>query len=577
AFDQPAALKFDVKDDPVAFKRRFDALSRQACHAAIGGHGHKRGAVPAHAGYDTNSALLLQAYRRTMPPVIQAELQAAEAAMRKWRVLRMLAPAVKKDDGPVPMDLDQLPRRRRRGKKTPRDARAREVVEGAEADDNWYQAIVPLLYRVARLGLGKDGEAERCRSGLTLREVVATGHQQGVRQLVVPDVASLLDNCGRLPRVCRVLFYICPELRPARGNLGVEGTARLVDRIKDGFAAIVDAIARTMPGIRSIGINSYRHDGTNSLLRPEAWRIEHLYLNEGLLGHQEPVQLQANPLPSVEVLHVRPCWSFPIGIVLRGSRARLRKLHMNLYLADAERLLNSSVLADGGFPNLESVTTEGHERRQGPQDDLALSWVFRLLANCPRLRTVRIQGSSFSLQQKMCDSIRLPPSVQSLDLNCFSVTIDQAMAIFGACPQLQVAKIWLGVYRPSAGQGHKAKRKGKAEQKPKPVREDLTAAVVSERRARYAGHAPNIRHLVLYQVVVADNSWASDLVLMLASLLPSIARVELPRKMLGQPRSQSEQAAAGFLEHLQQARERPPFSDVAHLRDIDFCLAPRSW
>ncbi|KAJ2783435.1 hypothetical protein H4R18_001700 [Coemansia javaensis] len=217
-----------------------------------------------------------------------------------------------------------------------------------------------------------------------------------------------------------------------------------------------------------------------------------------------PVPVDASPFPSLRLLRLSLCPQFPVLPVLRGSRAHLRDLHIDMGAEIVEPLRGGDA-----FASLDSIALQSTACIRGAPDGAAL-WYLDLRALCPRARTVRIYGECVAPPPDIGATILLPPNVQALALACFELTLSQVMAICGAYPWLHTAEFCF------------------VDHQSNPRVEAMPPQAIAGYRERYLSQPSSVRRLVLHGLGFKNAARASELVLFLADFLPSVARIEVP-------------------------------------------------
>ncbi|KAJ2781111.1 hypothetical protein H4R18_003053 [Coemansia javaensis] len=380
---------------------------------------------------------------------------------------------------------------------------------------DWYQVLLPLLYRSARLEIAKVKSGAYQLPELTLKQAIDNGRQRYVRHLWIgvdmvdrgsyQTPAPILRSCGQLPAVTGVYIFFYPNFSSAVRAFGREDASRLASRVVSSFGALMGVASKRLPNVRHIAVTSvhaYERAmavdpielqlaekagtligaqatkvalqgcamvekvlalGLRDSMRSIALRVpmrmsrslELVRRNSGSLerliidsrdryefdrraldvdvpasifidrvtrktivyprlrslhvygrspgASRKPIQLLANPVPSLEALRLGRCRTFPAAFVLLENRARLRLLDVVLTRDIVRPLMGDSVVKESGFPSLTHVVLEQfYEKSENYPDPLTYK-LMELLGRSPRLESMDINGYLFAEEDQYAD------------------------------------------------------------------------------------------------------------------------------------------------------------------------------
>ncbi|KAJ2784612.1 hypothetical protein H4R18_000991 [Coemansia javaensis] len=304
-----------------------------------------------------------------------------------------------------------------------------------------------------------------------------------------------------------------------------ETFARLVVSDKDPSAAIV------YPALERLCIAEVARDDPDD---PYYYRhYNDRETDEKWSRDQAAFKLTTNPFPSLEVFEMYGRMSFPTSFVLAQNRAQLRRLSIELRAGVSDMLHRIVAAGEGGFTSLERFAVWLDPRTRAAEAAV-VSQLPGVIGLCGGARDVRIKGIDEVLDDRTFRHIDLSASVLRLTIESFDLTLDQAMAVFCASPQLRMARIRL-VDEPESTS-----------------KAGLTQRAVREAMDRYSGCASSLTDLALCGVMYSNRSRrATDHVLLLACLLPRVANVFKPVGKVSR--------------HISQGLSRPPFKHMPRL------------
>ncbi|KAJ2783429.1 hypothetical protein H4R18_001694 [Coemansia javaensis] len=303
----------------------------------------------------------------------------------------------------------------------------------------------------------------------------------------------------------------------------VRRSAPTLERLHVGCAAASTAALLFVGGGR----------GPATLVYP---RLRHLHIGRST-GDPPPALAPRNPLPRLETLHCFGRAPLPVALVLLEGRAQLRHVALTVD-ADLAARLRQDAESGTPFPGLGFVSLQADP---GPA---AGGRYLALLRLCPAVHTVRVlhmQGPGLLAPTPLC----LPASVRRLDLGYRVLTLDQAVRVLCASPQLLAARL---AASKSLGP---------------PPHSLLSARALGSLRARHRTQGACVRSVELLVRCSESGPAAARFALALAAAVPSIAALRIA------VRAGAEHSARA---HIETRRRRYPYSRAAHLAGVRFTV-----
>ncbi|KAJ2781203.1 hypothetical protein H4R18_003022 [Coemansia javaensis] len=369
---------------------------------------------------------------------------------------------------------------------------------------------------------------------------------KGAHRLVGPRTIHLeLSNVGSgdLPTVCSEPAPPLRSITIAQGESLLEHV-ELVRRCADTLESL------DIGWLRDALIAPWLHSSEDPDGVQRYPRLRHLSVNCRIsFRAPTPWRPAANPFPRLETLVCPTNPPFSIAAVLLETRKQLRHLDICADLGLMVALFVPEIGERGALPGLRYLSLEVGAEVRGIGGVVRRLMCWAAQAG-PAVHTVRLLGFRVPDADHAMVTAGLSGALRTLDLNGTPLTLDEAMATLRACPGL--LKLRLAIIDASDAQDQIAQ----------------SDAEIRQYQELHGCSAFSVRYLGLDTMGYADMRTAGLLALLLAGLLPSVARVTIIPVGPGPHDS--------LLQYIRDMRRNVPYDKILCSRVVRFFVG-RDW